>query len=493
MSSLIYQRVGKFRLIFLAAALCAGFHSEVSFSQQQGAFASHVQAAKGGQWVAGPARVSLGTTAELYVPAGFRFADPDGARILLQADNNPIPKNLKGIIMPESHDWMAIVSFEDIGYIKDAQKERLDPAAILETIRHTIDRQNQAMGSMGGALIGSPEWELKPSFTLLENKLEYAVRAENSGKVGVNHYIDMLGRRGVLALTGVYKTTADFDSTRLENIAAGITLNKGERYTDYQSGDRVSRFTLAQLVADEPSNSIWLAVWDQAKGKGLWAGVGLALAFAGWRLTALGVNSRKRSLRVVRSNGAARPATAMAATSNGGVHAGNGNANGNGNGVGHGATDTVEQIPATAKVQVRIPIENGKPAKNNKFKRRKQFSYHAFYSDMVMSLTRCNYVGGFGAFAPENSEDSPSIVPIKERPLAARSPAAPEPEKPTESSSMLVQETARLIESQQKLIEGQRKLIEEQTKLIQEKCKLLDVESRVLEKQADLFGDHELL
>ena len=123
--------------------------------------------------------------------------------------------------------------------------------------------------------------------------------------------------------------------------------------------------------------------------------------------------------------------------------------------------------------------------RNGHRRRKKRFSYHAFYSDMVMNLTRCNYVGSPGGFLHgqsanlDNSSSAQEIVPA-----SSNMP---------DTTNLLVAETSKLIQSQQKLIEGQRKLIEEQSKLIQEKSMLLDAENRALGKQSEALAEQQLM
>jgi hypothetical protein len=140
--------------------------------------------------------------------------------------------------------------------------------------------------------------------------------------------------------------------------------------------------------------------------------------------------------------------------------------------------------------QPQVELANGQAAlrpnggfqRNAHRRRKKRFSYHAFYSDMVMNLTRCNYIGSPGGLLkgqPANLDgSSPQDI--------VHNPGMPD------TANLLVAETSKLIQSQQKLIEGQRKLIEEQSKLIQEKSMLLNAESRAAGKSSEVLTGQQL-
>ena len=79
-------------------------------------------------WTSGPADASLGTLADIKIPKGYRFTDATGAGALLGKMNNPVPQGLVGILAPESGQWWVVLEYKDIGYLKDADKSKIDAA-----------------------------------------------------------------------------------------------------------------------------------------------------------------------------------------------------------------------------------------------------------------------------------------------------------------------------------------------------------------------------
>jgi uncharacterized membrane-anchored protein len=418
--------------------------------------------------VTGPATVSLGDLAEITVPAGFRFVEPTGARQILMSMNNPVPQNLLGMLRPEVGGWFAIVEFADLGYVSDASST-LDANEIMKAVRANFTRQSKAQAGASAPSIGKVNWAVPPAYAAEGNRLEYAVQEGEPGSGSVNYCVAFLGRKGVITVVGVLPNEPGMDLTPFREMTGGISFKQGQRYADHQSDDRMAHATLAELVANEDGISSYArAAMAQIESKGPWAAVAVALLFAGWKLTSVAIRTRKP---VRPTNGSPRRV------------------------VPHATANGSHQVPRPALATFSARQRNGKSLRHAG-RRKKRFSYHAFYSDMVMSLTRCNYVGGFGTFSTEYPEDingsftnEGTAQPVHFRSHNHSSTPAIDPQE----SNALALESAKLIESQQKLIEGQRKLIEEQSKLIQEKSKIIDAENRVMEKQTELFAEQQLL
>jgi uncharacterized membrane-anchored protein len=464
MISTTHLKVSGSRLTILAFAFCAFFSIRPGMAQQQ--MLQSQRPGASGQLVTGPTKVNVADpngagVAEISIPEGYLYLQPDSARPWLVAGKNPVPKNLVGIIAPISEKWFAVLNFDNVGYISDVDQKQVDPAAILKLVRESFSRQN---GDINGAA-SRADWEIRPAYDPAQHKLEWALKVGVPGKGSINHYISILGRHGVLNVTASHPNQAGLDFASLRTLAGGIVFKPGERYADHQTSDLPAPFGLAGVIDPEAKNaktagSIWDSIAGAAQSYGIWAVAALGLVLASCGFTVLVVKQRRKSRRR-QANGKAHPAFAAA----------NGHANGH---------STVNGLANNHSAPSR---RNGKMPGNNG-RRKKHFSYHAFYSDMVMNLTRCNYGGATRSFADEDSA----------RANGASTPGPAAVERPqSDTANLLVSEASKLIQSQQKLIEGQRKLIEEQSKLIQEKSKLIDVENRVLEKQSEMLVEQQLL
>ena len=451
----------KLRKHLLLPLLCLCFFTCRGYAQQQLSLQRPPEPIR---WLPGPATASLGDTAEITIPAGCRFVDPSGARTILNAIKDPVPNNLIGLLFPDSGQWFVILQYANLGYVSDLDKSRMNPAAILKSLRRDITRQNKDASKTGAAPIGEPGWEIPPSFDSTTSTVEYALKAAAADGGSVNYVVNILGRHGVLTATSVHPASAVQDLAAVRELVKGISFKKGERYSDHQPNDHLASFGLAELIT---TNSYGGAKFSLAQGLSIafWAGIGLGLLVASGSLATLVL--RKQKARYYRMNRPVPEASAVALIGNG--HASHEN--------GH---------PVVEFAHRALPHPNGKHSKHGRRRRKKLFSYHAFYSDMVMNLTSCNYVGPVapksnGDSTPETNGNGSTLPPGNlEHPMQ-------------DAANLLVAETAKLIQSQQKLIEGQRKLIEEQARLIQEKSNLIDAETRVLEKQSEIAAEQELM
>ncbi|MGD0252762.1 MAG: DUF2167 domain-containing protein, partial [Verrucomicrobiota bacterium] len=145
-------------------------------------------------WIVGPKKASLGTLANIEVPQGYRLTDKAGARILLERMKNPIPDGLIGILAPDSGKWWVVLTFTDVGYVKNADKERIDPAAVLKAVQKRSEMQNSERTEQGMPSIVSVDWERPPVYDVEGYSLEWALRAETQSAKVVNDTVLLLGR-----------------------------------------------------------------------------------------------------------------------------------------------------------------------------------------------------------------------------------------------------------------------------------------------------------
>jgi uncharacterized membrane-anchored protein len=466
MMSVVKLPVFRTHYQILVVLLCAGvFCCDLEAQPQTSARSTGAPSVPG---IAGPATVNLADTAEIIVPAGYNFVPTDGARTMLERAGYPAPKNLAGILVPDSGGarppWFSIVQLSDVGYIEGADKDKLNGATLLKSLRAEVARQNQESPPSSALNVADTDWYMAPKYDATKNILEYAVKTSGNAGMSVNYSSILLGRRSVLSLTTVLPLEPTPDLTQLSQITQGLSFKAGDRYPDHQPGDHKASAGLTALITSSngadgaPLFSKAEIITVSALG-----GSGMLIMGLTWLFTVRTMHRRKANYYRVDGN------YDYAQNGNGGSkgngHA-TGKANGNGNGNGHA---------------VAVQAGNGKLARNGHHQRRRQFSYHAFYSDMVMNLTHCGYKGSTVSIRRRNGNEQAQPATNVQGSAGA------------DTAAMLVTETSKLIESQQKLIEGQRKLIEAQSKLIQEKAHLLDAEKSILDTQSDLFGEQQLM
>ena len=110
------------------------------------------------QWTQGPAKVGIGGHAEIQVPEGFAYTGASGAQKLLELMHNPTSGTELGILTDKDLDIFVLFEFEDIGYVKDAEKEKLDGDDILKSI--TGRERIVQRGAQGARLAGDHDRRL---------------------------------------------------------------------------------------------------------------------------------------------------------------------------------------------------------------------------------------------------------------------------------------------------------------------------------------------
>jgi uncharacterized membrane-anchored protein len=192
----------------------------------------------------------LGTRATIEVPDGFVFTDGSGARKVLEAFQN-IPNGTElGMFAPDTFEWFVVFDFDDIGYVKDDEKDDLDPDEILAGLREGNAAGNEERRRRGMEELQLEGWAVPPSYNEKTNNLEWATRARSPTGVSINHRTKILGRQGVMNVVLVC------GPDQLEGLLPEyrkhldtFAYESGERYSEYSAGDKLAAYGLTALVA----------------------------------------------------------------------------------------------------------------------------------------------------------------------------------------------------------------------------------------------------
>ncbi len=155
----------------------------------------------GVKWQKGNSVGQLGDIAQVKVPDGYLFADAKDTRIIMEANQNPTSGREMGFVAPENENWFAVFEFDDVGYVKDDDKDSLDATALLDSIKAGTEAGNKERVRRGWATMTIVGWEQPPHYNEITHNLEWAVKATSEGLPIVNHNTRMLGRGGVMEVT----------------------------------------------------------------------------------------------------------------------------------------------------------------------------------------------------------------------------------------------------------------------------------------------------
>lgn len=231
--------------------------------------------------LAGPTTATLGSVAQIQVPAGYVYYDGKTLKKILEAIGQPVSEALVGSMGPTNANWEIMFYYDAIGYVKDDDKDKLDADKLLADYRTGTEEANKYRAKYGAAPIHVVGWELAPRYNEASHNLEWAIRGTSEEEQILNYDTRLLGRKGVMRVKLIvaseeYATTFPV----FTNLMTGFTFNTGETYAEYKPGDKIAKYGLGALVLGG-------AAVGAAK-LGLLGSLALFLK-KGWKLVILGV------------------------------------------------------------------------------------------------------------------------------------------------------------------------------------------------------------
>jgi uncharacterized membrane-anchored protein len=204
------------------------------------------------QWQQGPTTATIGTMAEIVVPQGYQFASANDAQTLLELYGNPRNPSILGALVPlaDDADWTLIFKFDEIGYVKDADKESIDAEAILSSFQAGLPDMNRSRRAIGAAECSSISWMEKPFYDPQTNNLTWALRLGFDEGDSVNYDIRILGRYGVMEATVLDSPETYAKSIpTVKEVLTGFSFSESNKYSEWKQGDKVAAYGLTGLVA----------------------------------------------------------------------------------------------------------------------------------------------------------------------------------------------------------------------------------------------------
>jgi len=204
---------------------------------------------EGVSWQKGPSVGDLGGNAQVKVPQGYVFANSADTRTIMEANHNPITGREMGFVAPAGEDWFAVFEFDDVGYVKDDEKNSLDQNALLDSIRQGTEEGNKERVKRGWPTMTILGWETPPRYNEITHNLEWAIRATSEGEPVVNHNTRLLGRGGVMEVTLVTNpATLKETLPKFKTMLEGFEFKEGHKYAQFRAGDRTAAYGLTGLI-----------------------------------------------------------------------------------------------------------------------------------------------------------------------------------------------------------------------------------------------------
>jgi uncharacterized membrane-anchored protein len=211
-------------------------------------------------WVDGPATAELGDIAEIKIPAGYRFTGKAGTKAFLEMTGNPPSGDELGTIVPQAKSdddkefWFVIFEFQETGYVKDDDRDKLDPDGLLKTIKDNTEEANKERLRRGWLPYHIRGWYKPPFYDAQTKNLTWAMQgySTDQGKeeTSVNYSVRILGRRGTMSIDLVLAPAlVDNVVPKFDKLLTGFSYQHGSAYSDFRAGDKVAEYGLATLVA----------------------------------------------------------------------------------------------------------------------------------------------------------------------------------------------------------------------------------------------------
>jgi len=193
----------------------------------------------------------IGPQAEIDIPEGFIYFPAKGAQTLLKDWGNLTDGSELGLLLNEEKGWSVLFEFENVGYVKDDEKDSLDAAKMMKQMHDaepTLNEARKEAGLPGQHTIG---FVMEPKYNETTNNLEWAInfRVEGDPAEYVNYNTKLLGRKGVMTATlMVDPTEMDAVLPDYQKTLTGYRFASGQTYAEYREGDKLATYGLAGLI-----------------------------------------------------------------------------------------------------------------------------------------------------------------------------------------------------------------------------------------------------
>ena len=204
------------------------------------------------EWTYGPAQCQIADIARIQIPKGYKFIGASGARALIELYGNPPDNTCLAAILPMdgNFEWSLFFEFDEIGYVKDEEKNSLNGDAILSEMRQSIGPQNAERRRLGLEELQNMSWSKPPFYDPVTNNLNWGLQLQFPSGSSVNYDIRLLGRYGVMKATLLDSPETYAQSVQTVNyLLGGFEFVNGQKYAEWKAGDKVAAYGLTGLVA----------------------------------------------------------------------------------------------------------------------------------------------------------------------------------------------------------------------------------------------------
>lgn len=191
---------------------------------------------------------SLNGIATIKVTENHYFLNGSDTNALIMSWGN-LSSSYAGAIVHKDLGYVITFEFEDTGYIKDEDKDDLDADELMESFEDNQELANEECLRQG-LTTSTLSWSHKPEYLSDTNRVVWGLFVNSSDNTtSVNHEIRLLGRKGVMSATIICDPSqVEAIIPVVDNMLEGYAYNDGEKYAQFEEGDKISEYGLKGLI-----------------------------------------------------------------------------------------------------------------------------------------------------------------------------------------------------------------------------------------------------
>ena len=237
---------------FLVTMLCCAFataalaQDETEITPEQQRYQEFIQ---GLNWINGPADMAAGVYGTIHVPEERVGLERENARDLVEFYGNPRGTQL-GLVADAELAWFIDFVFDEVGFVKDDEKDDIDADELLASLREGQESANVQRREMGLDTLELVGWAQAPRYDENLKALTWATKLRDSqGFESINHNMRLLGRRGVMVATLVCDPSVYAGAKPIAaEVVKDFRFKAGQRYADFRKGDKIAEYGLKGLI-----------------------------------------------------------------------------------------------------------------------------------------------------------------------------------------------------------------------------------------------------
>jgi len=204
-------------------------------------------------WQEGSMGMPIGDgLAQIDLNSEYLFLGAEGTQLFMELTQNPVNGSEVATVMPRDAEqgWFLVFEYGDVGYVPDDEKDSLDAAAMIASIREGTESANVERRKRGWVTMRIVDWHEEPFYDSSTNNLTWSIIGESNGERNVNRMIKLLGREGVMTATLVSSPEGLENAAAVtDSLLADYRYVPGQTYAEYVPGtDRLAQYGLTALV-----------------------------------------------------------------------------------------------------------------------------------------------------------------------------------------------------------------------------------------------------